>query len=72
MVLNEAFLDSEWGQHERDQALMQTLEDASVNLLVIVARQVLSDERASLVEGHIYARTSKLKKKTILCSSGSL
>ena len=36
MVLNQAFLDSEWGQYELDQALMQTLEDASLQLFVVL------------------------------------
>ena len=36
MVLNQAFLDSEWGQYELDQALMQTLEDASFKFLIIL------------------------------------
>ena len=36
MVLNQAFLDSEWGQYELDQALMQTLEDASLKFLIIL------------------------------------
>ena len=36
MVLNQEFLDSEWGQYELDQALMQTLEDASLQLFVVL------------------------------------
>ena len=36
MVLKQVFLDSEWGQYELDQALMQTLEDASFKFLIIL------------------------------------
>ena len=36
IILNQSFLDSEWGQYELDQALMQRLEDASLTFLVVL------------------------------------